>query len=501
MTVLETQLPVPTVLTTPGKPWEVNAELRERLCLTDDQVLHIAVGYGADPFVLVFIERLKRAGVTHTTLYVEPEVLAGLYRGVAALPGASRAYQSSTGKHEAVVEILRNATQAGASDIHFFPTPNGHLLRYRIHGELETATSFVGNDGQQLLSAIYGSMSESTDTNYRPNEKQDGRLRSEFVTECGLFGARLATRPTLNGPWMAMRLLYDSGALISLDDMGYLPTQIATLTRLIHRTDGIVFLTGTTGSGKSTSIQTLLTMLMEAMAGSINLVTVEDPVEYRIAGANQTPLQEEWVEAIANLMRLDPDVLLIGETRDKASALAAFQAALTGHGVWSTLHVNSAAASLQRLHDLGVESSLLFDPGLIKGLVNQSLTRVLCPQCRTPYLPRREQVPADLRARIEATCIPEQVCLKGEGCAHCKGRGVVRRTAIAEIIAPDLAFMRRFRDQGKAEAQAFWVTEQGGITKNQHLIQRINEGWVDPSHGERDVCALDEDVMTIGARA
>jgi type II secretory ATPase GspE/PulE/Tfp pilus assembly ATPase PilB-like protein len=500
MTALETILP-PAVLTAPGKKWEVNAELRERLCLTDDQVLHIAVGYGADPFVLVFIEKLKRAGVIHTTEYVEPEALASLYRGVAALPGASRTSQSSTGKHDAVVEILRNATQAGASDIHFFPTPNGHLLRYRIHGELETVTSFVGNDGEQLLSAIYGSMSESTDTSYQANAKQDGRLRSEFVTECGLFGARLATRPTLNGPWMAMRLLYDSGTLISLDDMGYLPEQIATLTRLIHRTDGAVFLTGTTGSGKSTSIQTLLTMLLEAMAGSINLVTVEDPVEYRIPGANQTPLKEAWVEAIANLMRLDPDVLLIGETRDTASALAAFQAVLTGHGVWSTLHVNSAAASLQRLEDLGVDRNLLLDPGLIKGLVNQSLTRVLCPQCKTPYLPRRDQVSVSLRARIEAHCIPEQVFLKGEGCERCNGRGIVRRTAIAEIISPDLAFMRRFRDLGKAEAQAFWVTEQGGITKNRHLIQRINEGLVDPSHGERDVCSLDEDMMTLGVCA
>ncbi|MNR43986.1 hypothetical protein D3C85_1626700 [compost metagenome] len=88
--------------------------------------------------------------------------------------------------------------------------------------------------------------------------------------------------------------------------------------------------------------------------------------------------------------------------------------------------------------------------------------------------------------------------MKGEGCAHCNGRGIVRRTAIAEIISPDLAFMRRFRDLGKAEAQAFWVTEQGGITKNRHLIHRINEGVVDPFHGERDVCSLDEDMMTLG---
>lgn len=505
MTVLEAAPHAPTALTAPGKPWAVKDDLRTRLCLTDDGVLHIVDGYAADPFVLAFIGKLKRSGLLYTTCYVTPEQLNGLYQGVAASSGSGRTYQqlsreASTGKHETVVEILRNATQLGASDVHFFATPNGHQLRYRIHGELETIKLFSGNDGEQLLSAIYGSMSESTDTNYRPNQAQDGRLRSEFVAECGLFGARIATRPTLNGPWMALRLLYDSdnSKVASLDEMGYLPVQIEALTRLIHRTDGMVFLTGTTGSGKSTTIQTALKMLIDAMAGSINVVTVEDPVEYRIPGANQTPLQGgEWVDAITNLMRLDPDVLLIGETRDTASALAAFQAALTGHGLWSTLHVNSAAASLQRLHDLGVEDNLLLDPGLMKGLLNQSLTRVLCPHCRTPYLPRRNEVTADLRTRIETHCIPEQVFLKGEGCQHCKGRGIIRRTAIAEIILPDLAFMLKFKT-GKAQAQSFWVKEQGGTTKNMHLIQRINEGLVDPSHGERDVCPLDEDAMTVG---
>lgn len=507
MTAFEATLPAsasaPVALTAPGQRWAVNDALRHRLCLTDDQVLHIVIGYGADPFVLGFIGKLKRAGFEFTTCYVTPEDLNGLYQGVAAANGAGRAYQggdTATGKQDTVVEILRHATQVGASDVHFIATPNGHQLRYRVHGELETIKLFSGNDGEQLLSTIYGSMSEYTDTSYQSNKAQDGRLRSEFVTECGLFGARIATRPTLNGPWMALRLLYDSDSSkpVSLDDMGYLPEQIAALTRLIHRTDGIVLLTGTTGSGKSTSIQTLLNMLIDAMAGSINVVTVEDPVEYRIPGANQTPLHGAWVDAIANLLRLDPDVLLIGETRDRESALAAFQAALTGHGLWSTLHVNSAAASLQRLHDLGVEDNLLFDPGLMKGLVNQSLTRVLCTHCRTPYLPRRDEVSADLRMRIETHCIPEQVFLKGEGCEHCERRGIVRRTAIAEIIPPDLAFMRKFRESGKAEAQAFWVREQSGITKNMHLIQRINEGLVDPSHGERDVCPLDEDATTVG---
>lgn len=497
-----------STLSGPGEKWEVTPELRQILCLTDDHVLHIVDGYAADPFVLGYMERLKRAGFRHESNYVTPEELKSLYRGAAPVSTGERSYQVYSGRDSSetssrqhqVVEILRNATQSGASDIHIFATPNGHVLRQRVHGELETVHSFAGTDGLKLLSTIYSSMSESTDTSYRPDDTQGGRLRSSFVTECGLFGARIETRPSLHGPWMAMRLLYDSGKLISLDNMGYLDEQIAVLTRFIHRTDGMVLLTGTTGSGKSTSIQTLLKLLLEAMSG-INLVTVEDPIEYKIDGAQQTPLKGTWADAIANLMRLDPDVIMSGEIRDILSALAAFQAALTGHGFWSTLHVNSAAASLQRLADLGVDLNLLLDPSLVKGLVNQSLTRVLCNHCKTPYLESRDSISIDLRQRVEARCIPEQVFLKGRGCSHCNNRGVTGRTAIAEIIQPDLAFMRIFREKGKADAQAFWVNEQGGITKNAHLLRRINQGLVDPFIGERDVCALDEDVMTVGAKA
>lgn len=505
MTQMTASLERPVLtLTGPGEKWELDEDLRALVCLTTDNVLSVVDGYGANAYVLAFVDRLRRAGVKATTTYVTPEALNALY-GNKAISVFNRNQptfgQSGKGKHEQVVELLRSATQAGASDIHFFASPQGHHVRFRVHGHLETVQSFVGTDGEKVLSSIFETMCEATGENYRPEAKQDGRLRSEFVTECGLFGARIATRPTLNGPWMAMRLLYDSGKQLSLGEMGYLPSQIAALTRFVHRKDGLVLLTGTTGSGKSTSIQALLNMLMEAMDNTINLVSIENPVEYRVNGANQTPLgpKEKWDEAISNLMRLDPDVLFIGEMRDRASVLAAIQAVLTGHGAWSTLHVLTAAASFQRLGDLGVEDNLLYDPGLIKGLVNQSLTRVLCPHCKVPYLPGRMGLADDVRARIENLCIPEQVFLKGDGCNRCNGRGVINRTAIAEIIAPDLEFMRTYRDKGKAEAQVFWVREQEGVTKNAHLIQRINEGLIDPTHGERDVCQLDEDVVTLGS--
>ncbi|WP_122423041.1 GspE/PulE family protein [Pseudomonas viridiflava] len=502
LAVIEVQ-PV-TTLSGPGERLEVDDHLRGVVCLTSDNIVHVVNGYAADPHVLAYIARVSRlVGSRPGVEYVTPEEVQKLY-GATKLQSTSRVTQptvtSGKGKHEQVVELLRKATSAGASDMHIVATPKGHEVRFRVHGSLERIENFAGDDGQSVMSAIYETMCEKNKHNYRPGETQDGRLKSDFVTECGLFGARISTRPSLNGPGMVMRLLYDSGKRLTLEEQGWLPSQIEAFDRLIHRNDGMVYLTGTTGSGKSTNMQGLLSMLLSAMDYRISLVTVEDPVEYRIEGANQTPLgpQESWAQAIRNLMRQDPDVIMVGEVRDSESVLAAFQAALTGHGTWSTLHVNSAAASFQRLSDLGVHANLLHDAALVKGLVNQSLTRILCEHCKVPYLELRHLLDRTLAERVDKFCIPEAVHLVGEGCSHCEGRGVVNRAAIGEIILPNLEFMRKMREHGKPEAQVYWVNEQGGITKNAHLLHRINQGVVDPRHGERDVCPLDEDQVTLG---
>lgn len=492
-----------TTLSGPGERWEVDEYLRSLLCLTSDHVLHIVNGYAADPHVLAYVARLSRSVGRPELKYVTPEEVQRFYGAIKqVIPqrGYQPAPSSGKGRHEQVVELLRKATQAGASDMHLIATPKGHQVRFRVHGILETIENFAGSDGQNVMSAIYETMCENNKQNYRPGETQDGRLKSDFVTECGLFGARISTRPSLNGPGMVMRLLYDSGKRLTLEEQGWLPSQIEDFNRLVHRKGGMVFLTGTTGSGKSTNMQGLLSMLLAAMENSISLVTVEDPVEYRIAGANQTPLgpMETWAQAIRNLMRQDPDVIMVGEVRDSESVLAAFQAALTGHDTWTTLHVNHAAAAFQRLSDLGVHENLLYDPALVKGLVNQSLTKVLCRNCKIPYLKMRHLLDRNLRARIEESCIPEQVRLAGDGCRECQGRTVVSRAAIGEIIMPNLHFMRKMRENGKPEALAYWINEQGGITKNAHLLQRINEGVIDPRHGERDVCPLDDDKVTLG---
>lgn len=494
------------VLSGQGGRFEASGRLREMVCLTDDHMLHIVDGYESDPLVLGYQELLRRRSFKVEVDSVTPEQLQILYR-IGAQASAIRAgsYAGTTDnqshRQQAVVAIIQEATKAGASDVHFFPTPNGHQLKFRIHGELELIRNLVGQDGYLLESTIYQSMclASSVDTNFRPETEQDGRLAPEFVHECGLFGARIATRPTLNGPWMAMRLLYDSGRIIPLSDMGYLDSQVNDLKDLIEAPSGIALLSGITGSGKSTSLQTLMSMLLRDNPG-LNLATVEDPIEYRIPGANQTPLLGEWAAAIKNLLRMDPDVLMFGEIRDLLSALAAFQGAQTGHLMLSTLHTDSAVGCVQRLHDLGVENSLLTDPAMIRGLINQSLARVLCSSCKVPYADGRDSLSAAIQHRIEHHCEPSSVFLKGEGCPACKGRGVVGRTAIAEVLTPDFEFMRVFREKGKAEAQNWWVQERGGVTKNAHMIQRINAGLLDPVQAERDVCRLDEDARTLGVR-
>jgi type II secretory ATPase GspE/PulE/Tfp pilus assembly ATPase PilB-like protein len=486
-----------------GGQWEVEPHLQQKACLTDDGILHIVNGYEADAFLLAFEHRLTRAGVTFERDYVTSEQLHALYAEIGSTSSSNRANTLSridiSDKQKEIKAIFSRAVAAGASDVHFFPTPKGHELRFRVHGVLETAQNFVGDDGTTLLSSLYSSMCESTDVNFRPEIPQDARLKAEFVSECGLFGARVMTRPTLNGTWMAIRLLYDSGLSPELEDMGYLPAQIEALKRFIHRTDGIVLVTGTTGSGKSTLLQKLLKLALADADFTINLVTIEDPVEYRIPGAQQTPLSAlGWAGDIANLLRGDPDVLMVGEMRDTQSAAAGFQGALTGHGLWSTGHTRDALTGIQRLLELGIDINLVLDPSLMKGLMNQALTPVLCNACKIPYLPNQHTVSTDLQQRIAQRCQAENVYLKGLGCPACKGRGVTGRTAIAEIVSPTLELMRVYREKGKAEAHAYWVNAMGGITKNAHLLQRINEGIVDPRLGEKDVCSLDEDLLIVG---
>ncbi len=480
--------------------------LRDKVCLLDSHILLIAAGEGMDHGVLAYEDQLARKGVRTTRHLVAMAELRQHYLKVAPVDDVMSDMSTKQGE---VLKLIRTAIQMDASDIHFIVSKGTALLRFRINGELHTHRDLPEQEGALMCATIYQSMCDHTsDAIYDRNKPQDGRIRGEFLEAAGLFGVRIATRPTDRGQLMVLRLLYNrSSKKRRLNELGYLPQQVAAIERMTRRKNGVNIFAGETGSGKSSSLEVAIRDLIASFQGQINVLTIEDPCEYRIDGAVQTPKGGgSWADAIRNAMRLDPDVLMVGEVRDFESAEVALQGALTGHGLWTTVHANDGVAILQRLQDFRhgaqrLDPSLYTDPSLVTGLINQALAPVLCDGCKRPWATSKQNYEKALVERVERLCTPATVFCTGPGCDKCGKSGVTGRTVIAEVIIPNYAFMRAFRNEGKAEARAYWLTQMEGISKAKHLIQRINEGLIDPAKGEQKVGLLDDDELALEARA
>jgi type II secretory ATPase GspE/PulE/Tfp pilus assembly ATPase PilB-like protein len=490
-------------LTAEGERYELMPEARKVICLTAAGDLYISNSHERSYWVLAFIDKLRREQFTYKITLTSIELIAALYSKAAVGKGSDK---HST-RQAQVLELMRLAIQSTASDIHIIVREVSTRIKFRIHGELTTASELSREDGQDLCATIYQTMCDVAEPVFNPNRSQDARLMASSLKSSGLYGGRVATRPTDSGLLMVIRLLYDRGSSkLQLEQLGYLSEQVRVINHMASRRFGINILSGPTGSGKSTTLECLLKRIIEQRQQRAHILTLEDPPEYRIDGAVQTPIlcdkddddavSREWARAISNAMRLDPDILMCGEIRDSSSAIATFRAAMTGHGVWTTVHANDALSILVRLQDIGISPSLLGDSALITGLINQVLTKKLCDHCKQPYLPQAALCSPELQARVANHCQVEQVYVRGPGCSQCHDSGINGRTVVAEVIEPDAGLMEAFIRSGKNEARRYWLEQLGGITKNHNLIQLINRGVVDPSDGEQDVCILDDDLLT-----
>lgn len=323
-----------------------------------------------------------------------------------------------------VDQLFESATAAGASDIHLEPSARGLRARLRVDGQLRE------------ISAPDASLSEATISRIKILAKldiaerrlpQDGRTR--ITIQGREIDLRVATSPTLHGEGAVLRLLDKSAASLSLDSLGLSPDTVEKLRRSIRKPNGVTLVTGPTGSGKTT---TLYSALRDILTSELKFVSVEDPVEYQIDGVSQIQVKSSidltFAKALRSILRQDPDVLMIGEIRDKETATIAIEAALTGHQVLSTLHTNNAPATVTRLMEMGVPEYLI--ASTLASISAQRLVRNLCPSCAEPYEPS-----AALLARLPGAADTAGAQFRrAKGCNACRGTGYRGRASIAEIM-------------------------------------------------------------------
>jgi type IV pilus assembly protein PilB len=325
--------------------------------------------------------------------------------------------------------LLLSAVHEGASDIHIEPAERRLRIRFRIDGRL-----FEKSDPPWRMAAAITSRIKIM-ANLDISERrlpQDGDIH--VLLEGRPIDLRVSTMPGRHGEKVVIRIIDSRASLVPLERLGMSPEILKRWTDVIDRPNGIALVTGPTGSGKST---TLYSVLASLNGTDHNISTVEDPIEATLPGVNQFQVNEKagfnFASALRALLRQDPDVLMVGEIRDAETAGMAVQAALTGHLVFSTLHTNDSVSAITRLVNVGIEPYLV--AAVIRGVLAQRLVRRICPHCRENFEPE-----AHIRAEIEAVTGPIPHFARGAGCARCRGSGFAGRLGVFELLIPDENF-------------------------------------------------------------
>lgn len=322
-----------------------------------------------------------------------------------------------------VNQIIANGVAQNASDIHFDPQENELRIRYRVDGVLRTERAIP----KHMQNVIIARVKILGNLNITENRvPQDGRIKT--IINFRAIDIRLSSLPTVYGEKLVMRILDMGNALNSIDKLNFSEPNLALFQKMITTPNGIVLVTGPTGSGKSSTLYAALSTLNTE---GVNIITVEDPVEYQMEGVNQIQVRDEvgltFASGLRSILRQDPDIVMIGEIRDLETAQIAVRASLTGHLVLSTLHTNSAVESIARLNDMGVEPFLLSSS--LVGIVAQRLVRKICRDCGHTYTPDDATLTIFRQYGIEVTQLR-----KGAGCPSCNGTGFKGRIAIHEVL-------------------------------------------------------------------
>ncbi|MCL5105701.1 MAG: GspE/PulE family protein [Armatimonadetes bacterium] len=362
--------------------------------------------------------------------------------------------------------VLQEAIKQHASDIHFEPRTDHLEIRYRIDGALQ----HVRNLPSQIQAAITSRIKIMAEMDIAEKRRpQDGRIALKINNKN--VDLRISTLPVQYGERVVLRILDKSTQQFALDKIGFSPHELKTFEGLIRKPHGIMLVTGPTGSGKTTTLYAALTHIRSV---ETNIITCEDPIEYELDGINQSAVNVRagltFATQLRSILRQDPDVILVGEIRDAETAEIAFQAAMTGHLVFSTLHCNSAPSAITRLVDMGVEPFLIGSS--VIGVLAQRLVRTLCPRCKAQYEPTVEELTLfgiqDTRGKAEF--------YRAVGCNQCSQRGYTGRIPIFELMTVNEE-MRRLTIQSPTACQVQELATRAGMkTMEEHAIEKVLAG-------------------------
>ncbi len=374
-----------------------------------------------------------------------------------------------------VERILEYAINSRASDIHIEPLEENTRVRFRVDGVLHDESVLPSEIHDAIISRVKILSDLKIDERRIP---QDGRFT--FKTGSAEIDVRVSTLPTIHGEKVVLRLLRKSGGVPSFSELGLRGSALKNLEIAILRPHGVIVVCGPTGSGKTTTLYSVLTKVNST---KVNIVTLEDPVEYYIAGVNQVQVNPlaglTFATGLRSFLRQDPNVILVGEIRDQETTDLAIQAALTGHLVFSTLHTSNAAGAIPRFLDLGAEPFLLASS--LNAVLGQRILRKICPSCRESFLPP-EILVADIRNVLGRLLLQDKAepgklqLFRGKGCAECEGTGFLGRIGIFEVLPVTDGISKLILSHTDANEVERKAVEEGMITMKQDGYLKAIEG-------------------------
>ena len=501
------------LLTVNGSEFAISNETRRLLALFSDGTYLVSKDNRFDGAVYNFEANVKRRKIPiKAPRYVTLNEIAAIYayaeRGAGTVDVSAEEAEDMQMQID-FINIIQRASQKKVSDVHVVVGSSSTVL-FRENGIMVKQNEYGGEWGEAFVRSVFAS-ADISDSNYSQNEFQGAQKlgstplrgsKGKLMLPHNVLAIRLQFNPIAFGSqYLVMRLLYADDNPEGSSDLRSLGLGKYEEDLFYKMRSMAVGLNVVAGSGKSTTLQRNLIKLLQEKNYQINLLTVEDPPEYPIPGARQMPVtnanteeekNEQFTKALSAALRSDPDVILVGETRSLSTAELTFKGALSGHGVWTTLHANSAPAIVTRLRDMGIQPYLLNDPELVKGLVSQRLFRKLCPNCRQS-IKTKEGTPEFERLRNALGDYGiENVYVSGPGCKACGYKGFKGRMAVDEIILPDSRFLRLMIDNETAKAIDYWVSELNGRPLKDAAIERMIKGQIDMDEVERWCGLIDQ---------